>query len=770
MASDEQLTNNVHDNGQICPEEEISNLQPYQNQLKSKKNSWHRLRRYDSLDIESAKFSRADPAHGGGKGLESWFVLLQLAFQSLGIVYGDIGTSPLYVYAGVFQDGIKHKDDILGVLSLIFYTLTIIPLIKYVFIVLRANDNGEGGTFALYSLLCRNAKVSLLPSQEAEDREVSTFNLQIPNNEVKLASKLKSRLENSAFSKYSLLFATMLATSMLIGDGILTPCISVLSAVGGIKEAKSLAHVLTDDRIVWISVAILVVLFAVQRFGTDKVGYSFAPIMFLWLCLNMAIGTYNFFHHDPTIIKALNPWYIVEYFKRNKKEAWISLGGVILCTTGAEALFADVGHFSVNAIRLSMSTLVYPAIVLSYTGQAAYLINNTDDFADAYFKSVPSPVYWPTFVVAVLAAVIASQSLISGAFSVIQQSLSMGCFPRVTVIHTSAKFHGQVYVPEINYLLMVACVCVTFGFKTTTKIGNAYGLAVVFVMTLTSGLLVLIMIIVWKTNILLVITYTLIIGGVELLYLTSVLYKFNQGGYLPFAFAFVMMTVMYVWNHVYRSKYYYELENKISPEKVKEMTVDSNCVPLPGLAIFYSELVQGVPPIFKHYIDNVPALHSVLVFVSVKSLPISIVPSEERFLFRRIQPRELNVFRCVVRYGYIDARNEQEPFERMLVERLKGFIREEVIFLKESNVEKKEEDNEIEELMEREVELLEKAWGSGVVHFMGESEVVAGNGAGIMKKVLIGSYNFLKKNLRQSEKVFDIPRKRMLKVGMTYEL
>ncbi|KAL0370588.1 UNVERIFIED_CONTAM: Potassium transporter 5 [Sesamum angustifolium] len=709
--------------------------------IKDKTLSWKKLRRYDSLDMA------APPPHHGGAAHKVVGVLglvVQLAFQSIGVVYGDIGTSPLYVYSSTF-----------------------------------------GGTFALYSLVCRYAKVGLIPSEEVEDGEVSTFKLQLPNTRLQRASKVKSKLEKSNFAKLFLLFATMLGTSMVIGDGVLTPCIS-----GGIKEATS---AMTEDRIVWTSIAILVCLFMVQRFGTDKVGYSFAPIICVWFSLIAGIGVHNFIKYDPSVIKAINPKYIVDYFTRNKDQAWISLGGVVLAITGTEALFADVGHFSVRSIQMSMCTVTYPALILAYTGQASFLRKNSHLVSDTFYKSIPDPLYWPMFVVAVLASIIASQAMISGTFSIIQQSLSLGCFPRVKIVHTSTKFQGQVYVPEVNYLLMLACVFVTLGFRTTTKIGNAYGIAVVFVMTLTSAFLVLIMIMIWKTHILLIIAYALIIGTIELVYLSSVLYKFDQGGYLPLAFALILMTIMYVWNNVYRKKYYFELDHKISPEKVKEIVQDlSTSQRLPGLAIFYSELVHGIPPIFKHYVANVPALHSVLVFVSFKSLPISKVPMDERFLFRRVQPKDIHVYRCIVRYGYKDVRNEQEPFEKLLVEKLKEFIREDycmglamirnsVDFVRNEEVESGEDevhgetqDDEIakkEEEMERDMADLDRAWRSGVVHLVGEHEVVAGKGANIGKRVLIDyAYNFLKKNLRQSNKVFDIPHKRMLKVGMTYEL
>ncbi|MED6198393.1 hypothetical protein PIB30_065934 [Stylosanthes scabra] len=723
-------------------------------------------RRYDSLDMESRIFPNSS-THSKGPSMST---IMHLAFQSIGVVYGDIGTSPLYVYSSTFTDGIKHNDDILGVLSIILYTITLIPLIKYVLVVLRANDNGDGGTFALYSLICRYAKVSLTPNQQIEDAQVSNYQLDLPNSSTKRASIVKSKLENSYFAKLFLLLVTMLGTSMVIGDGVLTPCISVLSAVGGLKEATSKIN---DERVVGISIGILICLFMVQRFGTDKVGYSFAPIICVWFLFIGGIGVYNFIKYDPIVIKAINPAYIVYYFRRNKKDAWISLGGTVLAITGTEALFADVGHFTVRSIQISMCSVTYPALILAYTGQASFLRKHNDFVSDTFYKSIPHKLYWPMFVVAVAAAIIASQAMISGTFSIIQQSLALGCFPRVKVVHTSAKYEGQVYIPEINFILMIACVAVTAGFKNTIKIGNAYGIAVVFVMTLTSAFLVLVMIMIWKTNLLLIISYVLIIGSVELLYLSSVLYKFNEGGYLPLAFAMVLMAIMFIWNDVYRKKYYYELDHKISPERLKEIISNNKRLyRIPGFAIFYSELVQGIPPIFKHYVSNVPALHSIVVFISIKSLPVSKVSVEERFIFRRVEHEELKVFRCVVRYGYTDVLNEKEPLEELLVRRLKSFVdsssQKVVIHEEEKIEEEKVSDNGGDD---ETIEAIEKALEAGIVHLIGESEVVASKGSGIGKKFLINyAYNFLKKNLRQSDKVFDIPHERMVKVGMTYEL
>uniref|UniRef100_A0A0A0KWH6 Potassium transporter n=1 Tax=Cucumis sativus TaxID=3659 RepID=A0A0A0KWH6_CUCSA len=709
-----------------------------------RKSSRQKLRRYDSLDLESRKLHGHDHDHSYAKE-NNWSVILHLAFQSIGIVYGDIGTSPLYVFSSTFPDGIKHNDDILGVLSLIIYTITLIPVIKYVFIVLKANDNGEGGTFALYSLICRYAKVGLIPNAEVEDREVSNYQLSLPNEREKRASRIQSKLEKSHFAKVFLLFATMLGTSMVIGDGVLTPCISVLSAVGGIKEATP---AMTEERIVWASVGILVCLFMVQRFGTDKVGYTFAPIIFIWFALNASIGVYNFIKYDPTVLKALNPNYIFRFFQRNKMDAWISLGGVVLAITGTEALFADVGHFSVRSIQLSMSAITYPALICAYVGQASFLRKHNDLVSDTFYKSIPGKLYWPMFVVAVSASIIASQAMISGTFSIIQQSLSLGCFPRVKVVHTSDKYEGQVYVPEINYLLMLACVGVTLGFKNTTQIGNAYGIAVVFVMTLTSSFLVLIMVMIWKTHILYIITYVLTIGTVELVYLSSVLYKFDQGGYLPLAFAAALMTIMYVWNSVFRKKYFYELNHKITSEKLNEIVNRTNFRRIPGIAFFYSELVQGIPPIFKHYVDHVPALQSVLVFITIKSLPVSKVPAEERFLFRKVEAKEIDVFRCVVRYGYTDVRTEHESFEKILLEKLDEFETERVA--SHSNEENGVLDGRVEKEDIKAIGRIVEAWKDGVVHLVGESEVVAKKGSSFGKRIMINyAYSFLRRNLRQ---------------------
>ncbi|XP_041012634.1 potassium transporter 5-like [Juglans microcarpa x Juglans regia] len=798
-------------------EMEVVETTDVERNLKERKVSWAKLRRLDSLNLEAGRVSTSQ----GHISKVNWKTALALAFQSLGVVYGDIGTSPLYVYSSTFTHEIGNKDDVLGVLSLIIYTIALLPMLKYVFIVLRANDNGDGGTFALYSLMCRYARVSLIPNHQPEDRELSNYSLETPSSQLKRAQKIKGMLENSKTAQLVLFIVTIMGTSMVIGDGVLTPSISVLSAVSGIKS-------LGQDAVVGVSVAILIVVFSIQRFGTDKVGSSFAPIILLWFALIGGIGVYNLFRFNIGVLRAFNPMYIIGYFKRNGKEGWISLGGIILCITGTEAMFADLGHFSVRAIQMSFTCITFPAILASYIGQAAYLTKFPNNVSDTFYDSVPDPIYWPTFVIAVAATIIASQAMISGAFSIISQSLSLGCFPRVKVVHTSAKYEGQVYIPEINYMLMIACVLVTVTFKSTQNIGHAYGIAVVSVMVITTCMVALVMLVIWKTSIWWIALFFVVFASIEIVYLSSVLYKFTQGGFLPLVFALFLMTIMGIWHYVHRKRYMFELSNKVSSDYIQGLANNPNINRVPGVGLLYSELVQGIPPIFPHFISNIPSIHSVLVFVSFKPIMISKVAPEEWFLFRHVEPRDYRMFRCIVRYGYNDVIKEAKEFENQLLEQLKEFIRHEHFILEADNTAEQAVEPvniqhpsilvrgrksststiHIEESLsqqrsssrvpsgsirsfnaasstnssnqivscpiqgiEEELQFVQNAKENGVVYLLGEAEVVAEQKSSLFKKILVNFvYNFLRKNFRQGETVMAIPHARLVRVGMTYEV
>uniref|UniRef100_A0A0E0G7E2 Potassium transporter n=1 Tax=Oryza nivara TaxID=4536 RepID=A0A0E0G7E2_ORYNI len=678
------------------------------------------LRRHDSLYGDAEKVSN-NKRHGAGG---SWARTLQLAFQSIGVVYGDVGTSPLYVYSSTFPNGIKHPDDLVGVLSLILYTLILIPMVKYVFIVLYANDNGDGGTFALYSLISRHAKIRMIPNDQTEDANVSNYSIEAPSSQLRRAEWVKQKLESSNAAKIALFTITILGTSMVMGDGTLTPAISVLSAVSGIREK---APNLTQSQVVWISVAILFVLFSMQRFGTDKVGYTFAPVISVWFLLIAGIGMYNLTVHEITILRAFNPKYIVDYFRRNGKEAWVSLGGVVLCITGTEAMFADLGHFNIRAIQLSFTCVLFPSVALCYMGQAAYLRKFPENVSDTFYRSIPAPLFWPVFVVAIMGAIIASQAMLSGAFAILSKALSLGCFPRVEVVHTSNKYEGQVYIPEVNFLIGAASVAVTLAFQTTANIGNAYGICVVTVFSITTHLMTVVMLLIWKVRLPFIAAFYAAFGLAEFLYLSSILSKFAEGGYLPFCFSLVLMALMATWHYVHVKRYWYELDRVVPAAETTALLARRDVRRVPGVGLLYSELVQGIPPVFPRLVDKIPSVHAVFVFMSIKHLPVPRVAPAERFISSTASSRGDN--------------DDDDAMRRA------------------------------QAMAEEEKRVIDAEAERGVVYLMGEANVTAAAGSSVMKRIVVNYvYTFLRKNLREGHKALSVPKDQLLKVGITYEI
>ncbi|GJN03071.1 hypothetical protein PR202_ga20475 [Eleusine coracana subsp. coracana] len=759
------------------------------------------LKRHDSLFGDAEKVSGGK--YHGSEG--NWVRTLHLAFQSVGIIYGDIGTSPLYVYSSTFPNGIKNNDDLLGVLSLIIYTLIIIPMLKYVFIVLYANDNGDGGTFALYSLISRYAKIRMIPNQQAEDAMVSNYSIEAPTSQMRRAQWVKQKLESSKTAKIVLFTLTILGTSMVMGDGTLTPSISVLSAVSGIREK---APSLNQTQVVGISVAILFMLFSVQRFGTDKVGYTFAPVISVWFLLIAGIGMYNLVVHDVGVLRAFNPWYIVQYFRRNGKDGWVSLGGVVLCVTGTEGMFADLGHFNIRAVQISFNGILFPSVALCYIGQAAYLRKFPENVGDTFYKSIPESLFWPTFIIAILAAIIASQAMLSGAFAILSKALSLGCLPRVQVIHTSKKYEGQVYIPEVNFMMGLASIIVTIAFRTTTSIGNAYGICVVTTFLITTHLMTVVMLIIWKKHLVFILLFYVVFGFTEMIYLSAILSKFIDGGYLPFCFALVLMTLMATWHYVQVKRYWYELDHVVPTNEMTTLMEKNDVRRIPGLGLLYTELIQGIPPVFPRLIKKIPSVHSIFVFMSIKHLPIPHVIPAERFLFRQVGSTEQRIFRCVARYGYSDRLEEPKEFSGFLVDSLKMFIQEESAFRLNEAENDEASSNEVSEAqtrpirstqsvvhseetiqprvssshsgritfhanqtVEEEKQLIDREVERGVVYLMGEANVSAAPNSSIFKKVVVNYiYTFLRKNLTEGHKALSIPKDQLLKVGITYEI
>ncbi|KAH9298427.1 hypothetical protein KI387_030109, partial [Taxus chinensis] len=405
---------------------------------------------------------------------ESWKIVLTLAYQSLGVVYGDLSISPLYVFRSTFAEDIQLSDkneEIYGALSFVFWTLTLVPLFKYVFVVLKADDNGEGGTFALYSLLCRHAKVSLFRNQQTVDEELLTYKMQL-HADTRNGLRLKKLFEKHKSFQIALLVMALLGICMVIGDGVLTPAISVFSSVSGLEFYVT--KQLHEYVLVPISCFILVCLFALQHYGTHRLGFMFAPIVLTWLICMSALGLYNIIHWNPKIYRALSPYAMYKFMRKTRAGGWKSLAGILLCITGSEAMFADLGHFSQLSIQMAFTFMVYPSLMLVYMGQAAYLSKHHElDTPIGFYMSVPERVRRPIIGVAIAASAVASQAMITGTFSIINQALALGYFPTVKVVHTSDKIHGRVYIPEINWILMILCLAVTFGFRDVKSLGNA---------------------------------------------------------------------------------------------------------------------------------------------------------------------------------------------------------------------------------------------------------------------------------------------------------
>ncbi|KAK8586914.1 hypothetical protein V6N12_021434 [Hibiscus sabdariffa] len=750
---------------------------------------------------------------------ESWKTVLTLAYQSLGVVYGDLSTSPLYVYKSAFAEDIHHSDtneEIYGVLSFVFWTLTLMPLLKYVFIVLRADDNGEGGTFALYSLLCRHARLCSLPNCQLADEELSEYKRDGVSSNSK--SFLKSTLEKHKVLQRLLLVLALIGTCMVIGDGVLTPAISVFSAVSGLE----LSMAKEQHRYVEVpaACAILIFLFALQHYGTNRVGFLFAPVVITWLLCISAIGVYNICHWNPHVYQALSPYYMYKFLKKTQKKGWMSLGGILLCITGSEAMYADLGHFSQLSIKIAFTFVVYPSLTLAYMGQAAYLskhhINETD-YRIGFYVSVPEQIRWPVLVIAILAAVVGSQAIITGTFSIIKQCSALGCFPKIKIIHTSSKIHGQIYIPQINWTLMLLCLAVTVGFQDTKRMGNASGLAVITVMLVTTCLMPLVIVLCWHKSVFLAVLFIFFFGSIEALYFSASLMKFLEGAWVPIALALIFSLIMYVWHYGTLKKYEFDVQNKVSINWLLALGPTLGIARVRGIGLIRTELVSGIPAIFSHFVTNLPAFHQVVVFLCIKSVPVPHVSPEERFLVGRVGPKGYRLYRCIARYGYRDIHKDDIEFEKDLVCSIAEFIRSEqpehvlgtnntendekmtVIGTSSSNIQgvamcEDSDDHEdpseivsskspekprrrvrfvvpesprIDAEAREELRELMEARESGMAFILGHSYVRAKKGSNLMKRIVINyGYDFLRRNSREPTYALSIPHASTLEVGM----
>ena len=533
-----------------------------------------------------------------------------LMLGAVGVVYGDIGTSPLYAMKESFLGPHPLAVDaphIFGVLSLVFWSLMLIVTVKYVLVAMRADNRGEGGSFALLSLISRN-------------------------------------LEGKRWTA-TLVTLGVLATCLFYGDAMITPAISVLSAVEGLTIVEAPLQPL----VVPISIAILVGLFLVQSRGTAKVGALFGPVILVYLAALAALGVTNILAH-PEIIGALSPTWAVRFFLTDPKLAFLALGSVFLAVTGAETLYADMGHFGRRAIGWSWLTLVYPCLTLNYLGQGALLLGHPAAAENPFYLMAPDWARLPLVGIATAATIIASQAVISGAFSVTHQAVQLGFLPRLRTEHTSEKAAGQIYIPAVNWGLLAMVVVLVLGFRESGKLASAYGIAVTGTMLITTVMLGFLVFQIWRWNRLIA---TLTIGtflGVDGAYFASNITKIPDGGWFPLLVALVSFTVLTTWakgRRLMRER----LEQSALPLPVFVKSAGASVHRVRGTSVFLSTSADTVPAALLHNLKHNQVLHERVIILNAKVEEVPHVAGERRVEFHEAGQ---GFYRMILHYGFMD--------------------------------------------------------------------------------------------------------------------
>jgi len=554
--------------------------------------------------------SATSPHDGHGKGSK-----VGLLVGAIGVVFGDIGTSPLYALKECFSLENPHHiaaspANVLGILSLVFWALTIVIAIKYLTFIMRADNNGAGGILALLALVPMN-----------KDRK----------------------------SPSPLVIIALFGTALLYGDGVITPAISVLSAIEGVEVATSAAKPI----VLPLTISVLVALFLVQKWGTGGIGKVFGPTTLVWFFVIAVLGGRELVK-SPEVLRAINPAYAVAFFAANRGHGFLVLGSVFLVVTGGEALYADMGHFGRSPIRLGWYFVVFPALLLNYFGQGALLIRDPAAAANPFYGLVPSYALYPVVVIATAATVVASQALISGAFSLTQQAVQLGFFPRVTIVHTSKSTEGQIFIPEINTALLVACVSCVLLFKSSTALAAAYGIAVTGTMAITTIIYYVVLTRSWGWSKWKAGTLAGIFLTFDLAFFSANAAKFLDGGWFPVTVAAGIFAVMTTWKRGRR-----ELAEKF---RATMLPLDAFLADIAmtkphrvrGTAVFMASSAVGTPPALLHHFKHNQSLHEQLILLTVESAPVPEVAAVDRM---KVVPMREGVTHVSVRYGFMEQPN-----------------------------------------------------------------------------------------------------------------
>ena len=565
--------------------------------------------------MEKSASATSDADIADGESRPPRRAVLSLALAATGIVYGDIGTSPLYTLKTVFDptNGLPlNAENLIGIVSLIFWSLMVVVSFKYVVLILRANNHGEGGIMALLALAASSVTA-------------------------------KPRL------RHALLLVGLLGAALFYGDGVITPAISVLSAVEGLQVATPLLQ----PYVVPVTVIALIGLFVLQKHGTAGIGAVFGPIMVIWFGVLAWEGVANI-HDSPRILLALNPFVGLLFCLHHRWLAFVALGAVVLSLTGAEALYADMGHFGSRPIRLAWFGLVFPALALNYLGQGALLLANPHALENPFYLLFPSWALYPMVLLATVATVIASQAVISGTYSMTQQAMQLSFVPRMDVVHTSDKEIGQIYVPGINWTLLAAVLAAVIGFGSSTRLGSAYGIAVTGTMLITTLLTFFVVRYVWRYSWLLCVFATGFFFAIDATFFSANLLKIAEGGWFPLLIGLLLFTVMATWGRGWQQMQT-EARARAGAVPLKPFLESLFAAPpvrVEGTAIFMSAAPDGVPHALLHNLMHNRVLHERVVFVTVINREIPWVAESERV---SVEPLGHNCYRILVRYGFKDT-------------------------------------------------------------------------------------------------------------------
>ena len=640
-----------------------------------------------SAGVADTAAAQTHVGHGRGD-------LWRLALGAVGVVYGDIGTSPLYAIKEcvTLPYGVAPiADNVLGILSLVFWALTLVVSIKYLAFVMRADNAGEGGVLALLALVAAPRATANAPNSRR---------------------------------RHLLLLLGLFGAALLYGDGVITPAISVLSAVEGLEVATTACA----PYVIPITCVILVALFAIQRRGTGGIGAVFGPVTLAWFVAIAAIGLPWIVRH-PEILRAANPLYGVRFFARHGRHGFLVLGSVVLCITGGEALYADMGHFGPRAIRTAWGLCVFPALLINYFGQGALLLERPAAAANPFYAMIPGPWLYPMVVLATVATVVASQALISGAFSLTRQAVQLGYLPRVTIVHTSGKTEGQIYIPEVNWLLMLACVALVLGFRGSSELADAYGIAVTGTMAITSVLFYSVARHLWHWSWTRATALLALFLCFDLAFFLACSAKILHGGWFPLMVAGGIFAVMVTWKRG-RTLLGQRIAAESLPMEVFLADIEtSKPHRVPGTAVFLTSTRRGTPTVLLHHFKHNKVLHKQVVILSIATDAVPEVPTDDKVHLRSFGH---GIWAVTAHYGFMESPDVLDILRRC---RSRGL-----------------------HLVEADTSF-----------FLGRETLLSTNGKGMARwrKML---FRFLSRNARSATDFFALPANRVVEIGAQIEL